>query len=106
MSKCDNCLCNPVCDHNKYGWENCNNFKDKSLFVELPCEVGTPVFFICENEIFEGKIVSFIKQHNVVYVYCRYDIGLTYYHNIEDIGKTVFLTEEQAKAKLKEIERK
>ena len=36
MSKCDNCLCNPVCDHNRFGFENCGNFKSKSLFVELP----------------------------------------------------------------------
>ena len=37
MSKCENCICNPVCDHNRFGFENCGNFKDKSLFVELPC---------------------------------------------------------------------
>ncbi len=34
MVKCDNCICNKVCDHNKYGFENCNNFKDKSLISE------------------------------------------------------------------------
>lgn len=44
--KCENCICNPVCDHNKYGFENCNNFKDKSLCVELPCKVDDEVWAV------------------------------------------------------------
>lgn len=26
MAQCDSCKANKVCDHNKYGFENCNNF--------------------------------------------------------------------------------
>ena len=26
MKTCNNCLANKVCDHNKFGFENCNNF--------------------------------------------------------------------------------
>lgn len=24
--RCDNCKCNKVCDHNKFGFENCDNY--------------------------------------------------------------------------------
>ena len=44
MNKCGNCIHNKVCDHNIYGFENCGAFKDKSLFVELPCKVGDTVY--------------------------------------------------------------
>lgn len=26
MSQCNNCLANKVCDHNRYGFENCENY--------------------------------------------------------------------------------
>jgi hypothetical protein len=26
MSTCDKCKANKICDHNKFGFENCNNF--------------------------------------------------------------------------------
>lgn len=26
MATCDTCKANKVCDHNKYGFENCNNY--------------------------------------------------------------------------------
>ena len=68
MSKCDNCLCNPVCDHNKYGWENCNNFKDKSLFVELPCKVGTKVYAILLGKIISYDVASFIVDETINFV--------------------------------------
>lgn len=115
--KCENCIHNVICSADAYFKsiddceKYCCHYKDKSLFVEFPCKVGTPVYFIeeeVENDddrvIFDGRVVSFIKQQNVVDMYCRYDVGLTYYHNIEDIGKTVFLTKEEAEKKLKEIE--
>ena len=26
MARCDNCMANKVCDHNKYGFENCGHY--------------------------------------------------------------------------------
>ena len=26
MARCDTCMANKVCDHNKYGFENCGNY--------------------------------------------------------------------------------
>lgn len=27
VGKCDFCIHNPVCDHNRFGWENCGHYK-------------------------------------------------------------------------------
>ncbi len=26
LNKCSTCACNNICDHNKFGYENCNNY--------------------------------------------------------------------------------
>ncbi len=112
MSKCDNCICNPVCDHNQFGFENCNNYKDKSLFVELPCKVGDKVYILgCKTdkdklEIFEDVVVEVIIRHFDEYQIRRIrvkDFGNSGYINLCYFGKTVFLTKEEAEAKLKEM---
>ena len=47
MSKCENCIHYDVCEmfgNIRYREEHsCRTFKDKSLFVELPCKVGDKV---------------------------------------------------------------
>ena len=76
-----------------------------------PCKVGQTVFFytcVCDKEgeerfdILEGEVVSFSLQKEGLWGYCRYKCGLTYWHLVEkDFGKEVFLTREEAKAKMK-----
>ena len=109
MSKCENCVHCAVCGLVQYYSNGCHHFKDKSLFVELPCKVGTTVHSVVEaddSKVFNGKVVSITYEQNTIWIYCRYDNGLTYHHTVDDIGKTLFFTEEQAKEKLKEIEGK
>ena len=112
MSKCDNCLCNPVCDHNKYGWENCNNFKDKSLFVELPCKVGATLYFLYNRphadkpmltpKIYETNKWYFDVDEKGISILPRDIHGYNHeYHYY--LGKTVFLTKEEAERKLREV---
>jgi hypothetical protein len=91
-----------------------DHFKDKSLFVELPCKVGQTIFFytcVCDKvgeekfDVLEGEVISFSMQKEGLWAYCRYKCGLTYWHIVDkDFGKTVFLTKEEAEAKLKEME--
>ena len=114
MSKCENCICNSVCDHNKYGFENCNNYKDKSLCVELPCKVGDDLFVISQTK--DKRILPFINIYTcsgfTVFVkkrgidaWCDAGNGVRTY-KLNNFGKTVFLTKEDAERKLKEIEGK
>ena len=112
MSKCENCIHFECCC--KWHSEECRFFKDRSLFVELPCEVGQDVFFytVVDDEggypvfdILDGEVISFSIQKEGLWVYCRYKCGLTYWHVVaESFGKTVFLTKEEAEQKLKEGE--
>ena len=86
----------------------CDIFKNKANFVELPCKVGAEVFGMFDNddekrkEIYEGKILCYsIDENNLLWARMRYKNGLTYWHTIDDFGKTVFLTKEEAEQKLK-----
>ena len=80
--------------------------------IVLPCKVGDKIYFVDEvcdenaNEYLDinvGEVVSFSIQKEGLWMYCRYENGLTYWHLVADeLGKTVFLTREEAEAKLKE----
>ena len=74
----------------------CPNFADKSRFVELPCKVGDVVYWYnILGEIIEAKI----KKN----VFCaKIESGFEYDIGYDEIGKTVFLTREEAEAALAE----
>ena len=118
MIKCENCIHGDECfsrwayRESKAEIGNCNHFKDKSLFVELPVQVEQTVWYIkggyynsphkkpCAikvteiNQKWHGKILDWGFIAN----------GTRY--RFSSIGKTVFLTKEDAEAKLKELESK
>ena len=91
MSKCYcvHCVHKDVCRYSslKYIEIDCRHFKDKSLFVELPCAIGETVYMV---DIYDKIILK--REFNIHWIY--------------DFGKTVFLTKEDAEKKLKEIEGK
>ncbi len=75
--------------------------------VVLPCKVGdtvyTPQDFGEEYRPFVdiGKVFAIgIDERNTMWVSVRYESGLTYYHTSDDIGKTMFLTREEAEKAL------
>lgn len=75
-----------------------------------PCKVGAEIFGVFDNddeqrkEIYEGKVICFsLDENNLLWARMRYKTGLTYWHTIDDFGKTVFLTKEEAEEKLKEL---
>lgn len=109
MSKCDICICNPVCDHNRFGWENCNSFKDKSLFVELPCEWGKDVYTIVKSSkhILKTKLfaVGVTDEGDITYNLFEYPKGVFGINGVI-LGENTFPTKEEAEAKLKEMEGK
>lgn len=88
--------------------------KESGSLLELPCKVGVKVWLyacICDEvgkekfDILEGEIISFSYQKEELWAYCRYKCGLTYWHLVEDFGKTLFLTKEEAEKALKEREK-
>lgn len=114
--KCENCIHYSVCEFKRSIDDTlCGHYKDKSLFVELPCKVGDTVYriwsvgkhgksiaeFVVTNvaQIMENIwVIRYQKQAKSLY-----STPTRYQCNLTDIGKTVFLTIEDAEAKLKEL---
>ena len=79
--------------------------------VVPPCKVGDTVYHLTSEEvldvlncaeIYEGKVFSMAKDEDGVWLYCRYDNGLNYWYAERDIGKSLFLTREEAEKALAE----
>lgn len=80
--------------------------------ILAPCKVGDPVYYVvfdCVDD--KGEEFSCIQHGSVhgvsmdktgIWVFCRYNSGLSMYHTDDEFGKTVFLSEDEATAALKE----
>lgn len=107
---CKDCFHYEVCKtYEEFDFANhskCDTYKDKSKIVEPPCKVEDTVYFVSENilEIAKGKIKEIIinKHNNKI---MNVDFGyMCKQFDIEYVGKTVFLTKEEAEAMLKELQ--
>lgn len=83
------------------------DLEEAGRLIELPCAVGDTVWQITRNFISEFKIKSFVCDNEGIFFYWECISGI--YINIlgfsnNRIGKDVFLTKEEAEAKLKELE--
>lgn len=120
MNKCENCYHKDVCSgrHDVESYNiKCEEYKDKSLIVELPCNVGDTVYSFCEYwgvvlpYFVETLNISYYNQNENCYSYeanCsnaeQTDLLDSIDFDFDDIGKTVFLSREEAEKKLKERE--
>lgn len=68
--------------------------------VVLPCKVGDTVYFALLGRIIEKQVFSIVAFSNSTRIYCG---GTSEYFRPEDIGKTFFLTREEAEAALESI---
>lgn len=76
--------------------------KDGRMVV-LPCKVGDTVYFALIGRIIEKQVFSIVSFSNSTRIYCG---GTSEYFRPEDIGKTLFLTREEAERALQEMEGK
>ena len=125
MSKCENCIHYKACEdwvdnllerhifpYECEGDEKpCEFYKDKSLFVELPCKVGQTVWLLELSKVQQARVneINISLSGNVVVVDLILDsFALNRNRAIYFVqfGKTLFLTKEEAEKKLKEIEGK
>ncbi len=65
--------------------------------VVLPCKVGDTVYFALLGRIIEKQVFSIVAFSNSTRIYCG---GTSEYFRPEDIGKTFFLTREEAEKAL------
>lgn len=61
--------------------------EEQGLLLKLPCPIGTTVYAIYDNKVTKGAL---IRQSSICF--------------LDDFGKKVFLTKEEAEQKLKEME--
>ena len=105
---CKDCVHYDVCLFMKD--KTCMHFKPKSRFVELPCEVGQTVYQVLGFSIHEYKITQIRFDDLMMWFYCEneeYAVECrNFLFDITRIGKTVFLSREEAENALKERERK
>lgn len=124
---CKDCLCSDVCIETRdqiqmlaYQSRNdvekvCSNFKDKNRFVELPCENWLEITFgdedvfygieeetISEINVYNEERISWYDGWRTVVIKGFDENGNYLEFSPEDIGKTVFLTREEAEEKLNE----
>ena len=45
-NQCKDCIFFPKCDEYPFDESGCKDFKDKSLFIEMPCKVGEDVWLL------------------------------------------------------------
>lgn len=84
-------------------WQ-CDNFKDKSLIVELPYPLRTKVFVIRSQSSDKNNLYIF-EDYITGYIYGKYGLLMTFdYHLSEDNFERVFTDKSKAEEKLKELE--
>lgn len=81
------------------------NLEEQGKLLKLPCAVGDTLY--CDGKYFashcKGKIHSFKVSDIVTEIKSYYRGEVDYCFDFENVGKTVFLTREEAEAALKEL---
>ena len=123
ITNCMNCLYQPMCkesekfirdheyskvigkliDPETYVMSICDKFEDKTKYIKLPCKIGDTVwdknaepFVIYEIKIF-SKVINIKGKSPVTGENKSFSLGKW------SIGKTVFLTHEEAEKTLEEV---
>lgn len=99
---CYHCkACEEMCDA-ILNWEEeeiCERFKDKSRIVELPVVVGQQVWFVRNGKIEETIVEKVVLKHRGLHI--KLGCNAMYETSCNSIGKTVFLTREEAEEALR-----
>lgn len=86
----------------------CDKFKDRSRFVELPCKLGDVVFIVFDDRVLDCEVIriSFSKKHKNANLTLENKKFGTIYGFLSDGDSEFFFTREEAEQALKERERK
>lgn len=95
-------------------WEECKDLEEQGLLVRLPCKVGDAVWDndfgypkLYEIKAFSyGYCDSYVEpdiEDQIIFYYENYNGSITGAFPMSELGKTVFLTREEAAKKLEEM---
>jgi hypothetical protein len=78
--------------------------EEQGLLVRLPCKVGDDLYCIVNGEVKKLKVHSFgIPDFEIIDIEFKYVDGFKIVRFVGEVGKTVFLTHEEAEKKLEEM---
>lgn len=81
------------------------DLEEQGLLVRLPCKVGEKLWCIVNSTIRELRVHHFdMPAFGTTDIVFRYADGFKLERFVGEIGKTVFLTREEAEKKLEEIQ--
>lgn len=110
-------MCSSYCDNCSQGAGNCKTVKnmikklatyedleEQGLLVRLPCKVGDDLYCIVNGEVKKLKVHSFgVPDFEITDIEFKYVDGFKIVRFVGEVGKTVFLTREEAENKLEEM---
>lgn len=117
------CFEEPCCGMGKCIDNNCNlvnevckklaeyeQLEEQGLLVRLPCKVGDTVYVPTRNFVSELRITLVSIDTNDMAMYFSWLLNSGIYPNLDgfsgyELGKTVFLTREEAEKKLEEMKK-
>ena len=80
--------------------------EEQGLLVRLPCKVGDYLYCIVNGEVKKLKVHSFgVSDFEITDIEFKYVDGFKIVRFVGELGKTVFLTHEEAEKKLEEIKK-
>ena len=84
----------------------CVNHKDENNVFVAPVTEGDSVYIILLGHILPFDVISVSLFRKTLIFKAQHGLNLTWVFKMEDFGKTVFLTREEAEKALKESEQK
>ena len=80
--------------------ENCivQHLLENGVIVP-PCKVGDKLYFLYNNNVFDLEVEKIVQKETGLFLV---DKQFNDWYSVDEIGKTLYLTREEAQAKLKE----
>mgnify|MGYP000891622060 CR=1 FL=1 len=80
------------------------DLEEQGLLVRLPCKIGDDLYCIVNGEVKKLKVHSFgVPDFEITDIEFKYVDGFKIVRFVGELGKTVFITREEAEKKLKEL---
>lgn len=109
--------CGEYCDSCSQGAGNCKTVKnmieklstyedleEQGLLVRLPCKIGDDLYCIVNGEVKKLKAHSFrASDFEITDIEFKYVDGFKIVRFVGELGKTVFITREEAEKELEEM---
>ena len=111
--------CGEYCDSCSQGAGNCKtvenmikkladyeDLEEQGLLVRLPCKIGDDLYCIVNGEVKKLKVHSFgVPDFEITDIEFKYVDGFKIVRFVGELGKTVFITREEAEKKLEEMKK-